>query len=48
VATAGGVVARVTEVKDKFLRLEVADGVEVLVQRQTITQVFPRGTLKSL
>ena len=48
VATAGGVVAKVTDVKDKFLRLEVADGVEVVVQRQTITQVFPRGTLKNI
>jgi preprotein translocase subunit YajC len=48
IATAGGVVAKVTEVKDKFLKVEVADGVEVVIQRQTITQVFPRGTLKNL
>jgi preprotein translocase subunit YajC len=48
IATAGGVVAKVTEVKDKFLKVEVADGVEVVIQRHTITQVFPRGTLKNL
>jgi preprotein translocase subunit YajC len=32
---------------DSFVTVEIADGVNVKVQRHTIAQVLPKGTLKS-
>jgi preprotein translocase subunit YajC len=46
VATAGGIIGKVTEVTDQFLTIEIADGVQVKVQRHTVTQMLPKGTLK--
>jgi preprotein translocase subunit YajC len=47
VVTSGGVLGRVTEVGDTFITLEVADGVRIKVQKVQITQLVPKGTLKS-
>jgi preprotein translocase subunit YajC len=46
VATAGGVIGKVTEVSEQFLTIEIAEGVQVKVQRHTVTQMLPKGTLK--
>ena len=48
VVTAGGVLGKVTEVKDQFLRVEVSDGVQLKVQRHTIGAIMPKGTIKSI
>jgi len=47
VVTAGGMLGRVTDVKDQFVRVQVADAVEVVVQRHTVAAVMPKGTIKS-
>jgi len=47
VVTAGGMVGRVTEVKEQFIRVEIAKDVEVVVQRHTVGAVVPKGTLKN-
>jgi len=47
VATNGGIVGKVTEVGENFLTVEIADNVKVKVQRNTIAQVLPKGTLKN-
>jgi preprotein translocase subunit YajC len=48
VVTGGGVAGRVTRVSDNFIALEIADTVEIQVQKQAVTLVLPKGTLKSL
>jgi preprotein translocase subunit YajC len=47
VVTSGGILGKVVELGDQFLTVEIADGVKVKVQRHTVTQVLPKGTLKS-
>jgi len=47
VVTSGGVIGRITDVSDSFVTLEIAEGVRVKVQRTAITQLLPKGTLKS-
>ena len=47
VATAGGIIGKITESSDNFLTIEIATGVQVKVQRHTVTSVLPKGTLKS-
>ena len=46
VVPAGGILGKVTEVSEQFLTVEIADGVVVKVQRHTVSQVLPKGTLK--
>jgi preprotein translocase subunit YajC len=46
VATAGGVLGRVTRLGDTYLGVEIANGVEIQVQRSAIVQVLPKGTIK--
>ena len=46
VATAGGLLGKVTKLGDSHLGVEIADGVEVQLQRSAVVQVLPKGTLK--
>jgi preprotein translocase subunit YajC len=48
IVTAGGMVGRITRLHDPYVTLEIAPGTEVTVQRQAVTQLLPKGTLKSL
>ncbi|MBO9646413.1 MULTISPECIES: preprotein translocase subunit YajC [Pseudacidovorax] len=46
VATAGGVVGRISAMGDQFLTLEISNGVEIKVQRSAVVQVLPKGSYK--
>ena len=46
VVTAGGVLGRVAKLGDTYVHVEVANGVEMQVQRSSIVQVLPKGTYK--
>ena len=48
VVTAGGMVGRVSKIGDSYVSLQVADNVEVTVQRPSVQLVLPKGTLKTL
>ncbi|WP_372717329.1 preprotein translocase subunit YajC [Immundisolibacter sp.] len=48
VVVAGGLAGRVVRVTDQYLAVEIADGVEVKVQKQAVGQLLPKGTLKAL
>jgi preprotein translocase subunit YajC len=47
VVTVGGIMARVTGLKDAVVTVEIASGTEVQMQKGAITTVLPKGTLKS-
>lgn len=46
VVTAGGLLGKVTSLGDSHIGLQVANGVEVQMQRNAVVQVLPKGTLK--
>ena len=46
VVTSGGVLGKVTRIGDSYLGVEIANGVEIQVQRGAVTQVLPKGTIK--
>ncbi len=46
VATAGGLLGKVTKMGDGLLSVEIAPGVEVQLQRSAVVQVMPKGTVK--
>ena len=47
VVVGGGLVGRVAKVGDSYIHVEVANNVELQVQRAAVTQVLPKGTFKS-
>lgn len=48
VVTNGGVAGTITEVGENFIKVDIANGVNVAVQKQSVQQVMPKGTLKDL
>ena len=47
VVTSGGVLGKITRIDESFVSLEVADGVELRVQKNAIASLVPKGTLKA-
>ncbi len=48
VVTSGGIAGKVTQVGDSYVGIEVAENVQIQVQRPAVAMVLPKGTLKSL
>jgi len=46
VVTSGGMVGKITKIGESFLGVEIANGVEIQVQRAAVVQVLPKGTVK--
>jgi preprotein translocase subunit YajC len=46
IATAGGLLGKVTKLGESHLSLEIANGVEVQLQRSAVVQVLPKGSIK--
>jgi preprotein translocase subunit YajC len=46
VVTNGGLLGRITAVGENFVEVQVADGVQVKVQRQSVAALMPKGTVK--
>ena len=47
IATTGGILGKVTEVGEQFLSVEIADGVNIKLQKFQVAQVLPKGTVKN-
>ncbi|GAB5604543.1 preprotein translocase subunit YajC [Sideroxyarcus sp. TK5] len=48
VVTIGGVLGKITKVGEENVMVEIADGVEMQVQKPAVQTVLPKGTIKSL
>ena len=48
VITAGGLVGKITKVGEAYVNLEVADGTELIVQKNAVATLLPKGTIKTL
>jgi preprotein translocase subunit YajC len=52
VVTAGGIVGKVSKVTDAYIGIEVGEladkPVEILMQRNAVQMVLPKGTIKSI
>ena len=47
ISTSGGILGKVTEVEDSFVHIEVQKGVELKIQKHSVSSVLPKGTLTS-
>ena len=48
VLTQGGVYGKITEVSEATVTVELADNLQVKLQRAAVTGVLPKGTIKTL
>ncbi len=48
VVTLGGMLGKVINVDDQYIKVSVAEGVDIHLQRSAISSVLPKGTIKSL
>jgi preprotein translocase subunit YajC len=48
VQTMGGLMGKIQDLGDNFVKLEVADGVILTVRRVAVEAVMPKGSLKEL
>ena len=48
VIAAGGVLGKVTKVADNYVTIEIANNVEIRVQRPAVQLVLPKGTIKGV
>jgi preprotein translocase subunit YajC len=48
VVTMGGVVGRILDIGDDFATLEVAEGVQIKIRRQSVESILPKGSIKEM
>ncbi len=48
VITTGGEVGRISKVYEQYVGVELAENIEVTVQKTAIQSVLPKGTIKSI
>ena len=44
VVTSGGMIGRIAKLGESYAHVEIANGVEIQVQRSAVVQVLPKGT----
>jgi preprotein translocase subunit YajC len=47
VVTNGGLLGRITRVGESFVTVELAENVQIKVQRHAVASILPKGTIKS-
>ena len=47
VVTNGGILGKIVELSDQYLTVEIADNVKIKIQRNAVSTVLPKGSLKA-
>lgn len=48
IISAGGILGRVSKLNENYVTLEIANSVEVQIQRSAVQVVLPKGTIKNI
>jgi preprotein translocase subunit YajC len=48
IVSSGGIAGKITAIGENFVKVEIADGIEVKVRRQAVESILPKGSLKEL
>ena len=46
VVTAGGILGKIQEMNENYVNLEISENVTIKIQRQTISSLLPKGTIR--
>ena len=47
VVTAGGIIGKITKLRDRYLTIRIAVDTEIMVQRSSISSILPKGTMET-
>lgn len=48
IITSGGILAKVVSIEEQYIKISLAEGMEINLQKSAVSTVLPKGTLKSL
>ncbi len=48
IITSGGILGKITDTDENYITVKVADNTEIKLQRQAVSTVLPKGTIKAL
>jgi preprotein translocase subunit YajC len=48
VVTSGGILGKVTKVSDEYVTIEIANQLEIKLQKGSVQATLPKGTIKSI
>ncbi|RAP36924.1 MULTISPECIES: preprotein translocase subunit YajC [Legionella] len=48
IISAGGLVGKIVNLDEQYIKVSLADGVEIMMQRAAVNAILPKGTIKSL
>lgn len=48
IVTSGGMLAKIVSLDDQYIKISLAEGVEINLQKSAVVVVLPKGTLKSI
>ena len=48
IVTSGGVLGKIVTISENYIKVSIAEGVEINVQRGSVSSVLPKGTIKSI
>lgn len=48
IITSGGMLAKIVSLDDQYIKISLAEGVEISIQKSAVITVLPKGTLKAL
>lgn len=48
VLTSGGLLGKVTKVSDEYIAIQVAEGVELKIQKASVAAALPKGTINQI
>ena len=48
IVTTGGILAEIKRIEEQFITISVQKDVEIIIQRQAVSTVLPKGTLNNI
>lgn len=48
IITVGGILGKVSTIDESYMKVTVAEGIDIALQKNAVSSVLPKGTLKSL
>ena len=48
VVAAGGIIGKISKLTDNYVTLQIADNIEIRVQRPSVQVALPKGTIKGI
>lgn len=48
IITAGGLLGKITKIAEQYITLNIANNVDIVVQKNSVVNVLPKGTIKAI